>query len=357
MLLAAVEAQPDLPAVIFEQQRITYAEFGRAVAGLAKRLEAAGAKRGERVILLMANSIEMDVALMAVMATCAQVAPVNPFLTLPELKKQLGDLSACAIVCDKLSEEKAAAVAAQFGIPTRLTLGAGGTPLDAWKFDESLALDRSRLPKLDDIALLLFTGGSTGVPKGVDHTHRGLLVLDLAARDGVAVQVRRGAVPQRRADVSHLGARVLGVGADLHAEHARHGAALRGRQSRARALRAQDHDLRGRPRADLHGLAREPGIREGRSHAAAVLPVGRRAVPRGAAPRVAREDGPADPRRVGHDGGRAVLPEPLRRQAQAALGRQSRAGHGAASRRSRDGRARCCRSASAASCACAARSS
>jgi long-chain acyl-CoA synthetase len=175
MLLAAVEAQPNLPAVILEQQRITYAELGRATAGLAKRLEEMGAKRGERVILLMANSIEMDVALMAVMATCAQVAPVNPFLTLPELKKQLGDMSACAIVCDKLSEEKAAAVASEFGIAERLTLGEGGTTLDAWKFDESLKLDASTLPKLDDIALLLFTGGSTGVPKGVNHTHEGLL--------------------------------------------------------------------------------------------------------------------------------------------------------------------------------------
>src|SRR5687767_1758088 len=144
MLLAAAEAQPNLPAVIFEQQRITYVELGRATAGLAKRLEAAGARRGERVILLMANSIEMDVALMAVMATCAQVSPVNPFLTLPELKKQLGDLSACAIVCDTLSEEKAAAVAEQFGIPERLTLGQGGTTLDAWKFDDSLKLDASR---------------------------------------------------------------------------------------------------------------------------------------------------------------------------------------------------------------------
>jgi long-chain acyl-CoA synthetase len=175
MLLAAVDAQPNLPAVVFEQRRITYAELGRAVAGLARVLESAGAKRGERVILLMANSIEMDVALMAVMATCAQVAPVNPFLTLSELKKQLGDLSACVILCDKASEEKAEAVAAQFGIRTRLTLGAGGTTLDAWKSDASLALDRARLPKLDDIALLLFTGGSTGVPKGVNHTHRGLL--------------------------------------------------------------------------------------------------------------------------------------------------------------------------------------
>jgi long-chain acyl-CoA synthetase len=175
MLLAAVDAKPDHTAVIFEGERITYAEFGRAAAGLAKVLEAAGAKRGGRVILLMANSIEMDVALMAVMATCAQVAPVNPFLTLPELKRQLGDLSACALICDKAAEEKAAAVAAEFGIPTRLTLGPGGTTLDEWKGDASLALDRSRLPRQDDIALLLFTGGSTGVPKGVNHTHRGLL--------------------------------------------------------------------------------------------------------------------------------------------------------------------------------------
>ena len=176
MLLAAVDARPNLPAVIFEQQRVTYAELGRAVAGLAKRLETAGAKRGERVILLMANSIEMTAALFAVWAAGAQVAPINPFLTPSELKKQLGDVQACAILCDQLSEEKAAQVAAQFRIPTQITLGAGGLTLDAWKADRALALDRARLPKLDDLALLIFTGGSTGVPKGVNHTHRGLLV-------------------------------------------------------------------------------------------------------------------------------------------------------------------------------------
>ncbi|HUQ50857.1 MAG TPA: AMP-binding protein, partial [Gammaproteobacteria bacterium] len=175
MLLAAVDAQPDLPAIILERQSITYAELGRAVAGLAQRLESAGAKRGERVILLMANSIEMDVALHAVMATGAQVAPINPFLTPSELKKQLGDVQACAVIGDKASEEKASQVAALFDIPTQLTLGAGGITLEAWKADKSLALDRARLPKADDFALLIFTGGSTGVPKGVNHTHRALL--------------------------------------------------------------------------------------------------------------------------------------------------------------------------------------
>jgi long-chain acyl-CoA synthetase len=176
MLLAAVDAQPNLPAVIYEDQRITYAELGRAVAGLARELAAAGAKRGERVILLMANSIEMDVAIHAAMATGAQMAPINPFLTLPELKRQLGDVQACAIVSDPSSAAKAADVAAEFGIGMHITLGAGARTLDAWKRDASLALDRAALPKADDLALLIFTGGSTGIPKGVDHTHRGLLM-------------------------------------------------------------------------------------------------------------------------------------------------------------------------------------
>ena len=72
-----------------------------------------------------------------------------------------GDVQACAIVSDKLSEQKAAEVAVQFAIPTKLTLGPGGTTLDAWKADKSLQLDRSRLPKPDDFALLIFTLFST----------------------------------------------------------------------------------------------------------------------------------------------------------------------------------------------------
>ena len=175
MLQAAVEAWPDLTAVVYQERRISYAEFGRAVAGLAQQLAQAGIGSGSRVIVMMANSIEMDIALMAVMAVRAQVAPVNPFFMPAELKKVLGDADARMIICDQGSQQKAAAIAPELDIGSVLTLGAGGIGIEQWTHDPTLALDLDSLPGADELALLIFTGGSTGIPKGVNHTHRGLI--------------------------------------------------------------------------------------------------------------------------------------------------------------------------------------
>jgi long-chain acyl-CoA synthetase len=172
MFHAAVEAEPDLDAVIYEDRSITYAEFGRAVAGLARRLES---ERGGRVIVMMPNSIEMDVAIMAVMSVGAQVAPVNPFFKAGELEKVLRGVDARVLICDAGTREKAEQLAPALGLGDVLVLGPGGIDLDSWTRDASLELDKSNPPGADDLALLIFTGGSTGIPKGVDHTHRGLM--------------------------------------------------------------------------------------------------------------------------------------------------------------------------------------
>jgi long-chain acyl-CoA synthetase len=175
MLHAAVEAQPALTAIVYQDRRISYAQFGRAVVGVAKELVTLGIGAGRRVIVMMPNSIEMDIALMAVMAVRAQVAPVNPFFTPQELKKVLADVDASLIICDSTSEQKAAAIAPGLGIREVMTLGAGGAVIERWTNDATLVLQVDSLPAADDLALLIFTGGSTGVPKGVDHTHRGLI--------------------------------------------------------------------------------------------------------------------------------------------------------------------------------------
>lgn len=175
MLYDAVARVPDVPAVVFDDRSIDYRSFGRAVNGLRRLLIDAGAGRGSRIVLMSPNTIEMDVALMAVMATGAQVAPVNPFFTVSELRKVLKSIDATVIVCDPAMTDKASAAARELGIDSVITLGGDGESLDQWTGDASLDFVPDELPTADDPALVIFTGGSTGVPKGVDHTHSGMI--------------------------------------------------------------------------------------------------------------------------------------------------------------------------------------
>src|SRR5690606_7795473 len=135
MLKAAVTERPDVVAVICEDRRITYAELGRAVAGLARRL---GPLRGKRVALLMANSIEMDVAVLAVMAAGGQAAPVNPFFKERELEKAMPIVDGEVLICDPNMRERAEDLARRYGIRDVIALGDGGETIDAWTNDPSL---------------------------------------------------------------------------------------------------------------------------------------------------------------------------------------------------------------------------
>jgi long-chain acyl-CoA synthetase len=176
MLMAAVSAVPETTAVVWEDRSITYAEFGRATAGLTTLLERIGVRNG-RVIVMMPNTIEMDIAMIAVMAAGAQVAPVNPWFTVRELEKVLAGVDASGLIADPAMLDKALEVAGSLGLERDrvIALGPGATDIADWTSDESLELAPRALPTADDLALLIFTGGSTGIPKGVDHTHRGLV--------------------------------------------------------------------------------------------------------------------------------------------------------------------------------------
>jgi long-chain acyl-CoA synthetase len=178
MLWHAIEGRPDGVAVIYQGRSITYREFGRATNGLAALLEPLVLKPGLEpgpIVIMMPNSIEMDVALMAVMSVGAQVAPVNPFLTVAEVGKVLDGFGPQAIVCDPSTRDKANAVAEKIGITHVVTVGEGGESLSQWTTNPRLDARPAKMPKADDLALSIFTGGTTGIPKGVNHTHRGLM--------------------------------------------------------------------------------------------------------------------------------------------------------------------------------------
>jgi acyl-CoA synthetase (AMP-forming)/AMP-acid ligase II len=97
-----VSQAPYAPALIVDDRQLSYAELGRAVAGLARRLEALGVRR-RRVATLLPNSIEAVVSALAVLAVGAQLAPINPFFKAPELEVALGEAEPALLIASSAS--------------------------------------------------------------------------------------------------------------------------------------------------------------------------------------------------------------------------------------------------------------
>jgi long-chain acyl-CoA synthetase len=166
----SVGRAPDRIAVSDAAAAITYAQYGRAVAGLARWLEHLGVAGG-RVASLMVNSAAQLVTGLGAMAARAQYVPMNFGFPPKALAPLAADVSPAVLICDALFEELATAVAAEAGIPHVAVWGRDGLDLALWIDNSSLRLPEPK-PGPDDPSVLFFTGGTTGVPKGAGHRHR-----------------------------------------------------------------------------------------------------------------------------------------------------------------------------------------
>ncbi len=164
---------PDRPALICEDRSLTYSQYKSAVAGLARRLQQLGVAN-ERVAVLMTNCIEMPVCVLGAMAAHAYVAPMNPNYSDSEMEPLLKDASPKVILTLREFFPRASRVAAQSGIPHVLIAGEGSETLDTWIADAPENLPRP-LPQPEDFAMMFFTGGTTGLPKGAEHRHRNIM--------------------------------------------------------------------------------------------------------------------------------------------------------------------------------------
>src|SRR5512138_1928704 len=104
----AAARAPGQPAVVFYGRSITYGELQDASARLACALAQLGVKKGDRVALYLLNSPQYIIAYFAVLKCGAIVTPISPVYTSHEVRHQLADSGARAIVCQDILYENVA---------------------------------------------------------------------------------------------------------------------------------------------------------------------------------------------------------------------------------------------------------
>ncbi|NWA29568.1 AMP-binding protein [Pseudomonas gingeri] len=197
-LRAWARQQPQAIALDFYGHSLSYAELDNLSDRCAALFSELGVKPGDRVALFMPNCPQLHIAFYAILKCGAVYAPVSPLSKTLELSYQLKDSGAQVIFCFDLllplvqavreecqlrhvlatSLSELRPVQPSIPIPDVLLAPkvAGDDFLD---FYPALAACQAAIPthcpRLDDVAALNYTGGTTGLPKGCVHSHRDML--------------------------------------------------------------------------------------------------------------------------------------------------------------------------------------
>ena len=196
--------------VIYEDERMTYDAWFRAVAKLAHEFQARGVEKGDRVALAMRNLPEWPVVFFAAVTIGAICVPLNAWWTGPELSYGLSDSGTKLLVCDeerweRIAEHRGESPDLQTVFVARSDLPPDGAePLEdiIGRPPEYSALPDGKLPNVEivpeDDATIFYTSGTTGRPKGALGTHRNLCTNILSSGFGAGCAIlRRGeAIPE-----------------------------------------------------------------------------------------------------------------------------------------------------------------
>ncbi|WML79580.1 AMP-binding protein [Streptomyces sp. VNUA74] len=201
---------PDREFLAYFDGRLTYREADELSDSVAGHLAARGLEQGDRVAVVLQNSPHFVLAVLGAWKAGAVVVPVNPMYKSGEAGHVLRDAEAAALVCsDRAWESYLRETAA--GSPVRIVLTAceldfqtrGDARVlsferlpDAADADDLTAAARAghpapadRDPAPQDVALISYTSGTSGTPKGATNTHRNIMYNAERQRTGLGLPV------------------------------------------------------------------------------------------------------------------------------------------------------------------------
>lgn len=205
---ASAGRAPDRTALAYFDGRLSYRETDQLSDSVAGHLAARGLERGDRVAIMLQNSPHFVLALLGAWKAGAIVVPLNPMYKSAEVGHVLHDAEVTALICSDRAWEgylrdtaaaspvRIAVTAGEHGLQTRddpRVLGSEKLPEPA-DTDDLLAVARRGLPApaerdpgTDDVALISYTSGTSGKPKGAMNAHRNIMVNAERQRTGQGI--------------------------------------------------------------------------------------------------------------------------------------------------------------------------
>ena len=174
LLDQAVADHPDRPALRMDDLVLTYAQLHQAAGRMSTRLAGAGIGPGDRVGIMLPNVPAFPIAFYGALAAGAVVVPMNPLLKSREVGYYLSDSGAKVVLAWDTAAGEAAKGAADAGAQA-ITVAAPDAGDVLAGQDPASGQSGRRVRGDDDDAVILYTSGTTGKPKGAQLTHANLV--------------------------------------------------------------------------------------------------------------------------------------------------------------------------------------
>ncbi|MGW8700383.1 class I adenylate-forming enzyme family protein [Streptomyces eurythermus] len=233
-LRTAVTEHPDRAFLTYFDTRLSYRETDELTDSVAAHLAGRGLRRGDRVAVLLQNSPHFVLAVLGAWKAGATVVPVNPMYKSQEVAHVLRDGEVTALICsDRAWETYLRQTAADS--PVRIVLTACERDFQTRDDPRVLAFERlpqapdaddltavarqggrppeGRLPRPEDIALISYTSGTSGAPKGATNTHANIMYN--AERQSTGLGLPEAPVYYALAPLFHITGMVCQFGACL----------------------------------------------------------------------------------------------------------------------------------------------